>query len=51
MGFSWVCVSDSSTENELWHVWLAIAHLPPKLRQMKKKFVLLHCFGGTENRP
>ena len=46
-----VCVSDSSTESELWPVWLAIAHLPPKLRFSRKNICLASLFCGNKKPP
>ena len=46
-----VCVSDSSTESELWPVWLAIAHLPPKLRFSRKNNCLASLICGNKKPP
>ena len=39
-----VCVSDSSTDSELWPVWLAIAEQPTKLRFNRKNTILSALF-------
>ena len=46
-----VCVSDSITESELWPVWLAIAHLPPKLCFSRKNICLASLFCGNKKPP